>query len=676
MVQYACDNGDGDSATTMPGLRDGYPAGDCYDSTNDNNNPASCEGSTCPGCVSSTHWISRTFKSANQKKTQGTNTIPNPIDTGSTNLGGMTKSVRDAFYDARSNTASATRSNGVDYGIEYGMHENNRWYEKCTYTIRNKGLFVADQKLNKNDARATRQNPNGNRRGLECPEERDYYPYWRPTPWVDLAILTSDISYCDYFQEKSQNVNPTYECACTFLDADNINTARQSATTENKLCPITQAECEAGGYQWVMTAAKTGKAPDCVYHPFQRDNHLGNADPVDPETGLPVTPSADSQPTAATYTLRIPDEMQGQCVVRLRYNMSTDDYPSHKYAEQSGTVGIGLQSLENCPWTTGQTDCANGAADGGDPDCALGTSTASEFACADKLTEIAVPLYNRPYVNLFNETAADGGFTLGLAINTHQTGRTFQDRSYVFNVESAPGSTDGKRILNLGLRGRRGNIVQSYPAVEYDFAPTLTYINQGDYLHIQLHGSDFNDNRNANNGEGWEFSDRANIVQQYQNDRGTNYPAHHSDITFFSSTTEAKKWAWVGQSPSSCDPNVNNDNNQNAYKNCGKLNMAPNRFPQNPQEGLMQMNQPVGTYAYMSTRNNNFSNRSQKSQIVVQDEESDDGALSTGAQLAIGFSAAFVAGFGAMGVAYYMKKNGMGCFGNGGRPNKKTFTEI
>ena len=109
---------------------------------------------------------------------------------------------------------------------------------------------------------------------------------------------------------------------------------------------------------------------------------------------------------------------------------------------------------------------------------------------------------------------------------------------------------------------------------------------------------------------------------------------------------------------------------QNAYKRW-QLNMAPNRFPQNPQEGLMQMNQPVGTYAYMSTRNNNFSNRSQKSQIVVQDGESDDGALSTGAQLAIGFSAAFVAGFGAMGVAYYMKKNGMGCFEMGEDPTRK-----
>ena len=119
----------------MPGLRDGTPLATCG-STNVTTRRAA-RARHVPGLREFDAWI-RAFKSANQKKTQGTNTIPNPIDTGSTNLGGMTKSVRDAFYDARSNTASATRSNGVDYGIEYGMHENNRWYEKCTYTIRNK----------------------------------------------------------------------------------------------------------------------------------------------------------------------------------------------------------------------------------------------------------------------------------------------------------------------------------------------------------------------------------------------------------------------------------------------------------------------------------------------------------------------------------------------------------
>lgn len=63
------------------------------------------------------------------------------------------------------------------------MHENQDYYSNCRLRERNQGLFIADRNLQGQTAIYTRQNNNGQRRGYECPEERDYYPYWHPTPW-------------------------------------------------------------------------------------------------------------------------------------------------------------------------------------------------------------------------------------------------------------------------------------------------------------------------------------------------------------------------------------------------------------------------------------------------------------------------------------------------------------
>lgn len=67
--------------------------------------------------------------------------------------------------------------------LEYGMHEDYDYYLNCHIRQRNTGLFTSDRQLNGMSAIYTRQNNNGQRRGYECPEERDYYPYWQPTPW-------------------------------------------------------------------------------------------------------------------------------------------------------------------------------------------------------------------------------------------------------------------------------------------------------------------------------------------------------------------------------------------------------------------------------------------------------------------------------------------------------------
>ena len=88
------------------------------------------------------------------------------------------------------------------------------------------GLYTADQFMRRTDRRGTRQNPNGNRRGLECPEERDYYPWWAPSPWIDVAVLTNDAqdtvcknpddpkcsTRCKYYLENSFNMAPKGYC--------------------------------------------------------------------------------------------------------------------------------------------------------------------------------------------------------------------------------------------------------------------------------------------------------------------------------------------------------------------------------------------------------------------------------------------------------------------------------
>jgi hypothetical protein len=138
-----------------------------------------------------------------------------------------------------------------------GLHETWQWYNKCRYRQRNANLFTADQRLGKielqySSAIYTRQNPNGNRNGYECPEERDYYPYWHPSPWKDIAILTSNTTLCDQIYLKSSfNVQPYSECVQTYSDG-----TRKTWSKYNN-----QNDCLANNGSWTQFYNYLEKAP-------------------------------------------------------------------------------------------------------------------------------------------------------------------------------------------------------------------------------------------------------------------------------------------------------------------------------------------------------------------------------------------------------------------------------
>ena len=66
-----------------------------------------------------------------------------------------------------------------------------------------------------------RQNPNGDRRGYECPEEKDYFPYWHPTEWTDIAVLTHNTRTCNYYRKESQSRKPKGDCVEYYKDEVN-----------------------------------------------------------------------------------------------------------------------------------------------------------------------------------------------------------------------------------------------------------------------------------------------------------------------------------------------------------------------------------------------------------------------------------------------------------------------
>lgn len=458
---------------------------------------------------------------------------------------------------------------------QFGMHEDYYYYLMCKTRERNKGLFTADQNLNnRNTAIFTRQNSGGTRRGYECSEERDYYPYWHDSPWIDVAVMTNNVSRCQYYQTESQNVKSRWACVLP------LETIEQYAQ-KGLVLPNNKEACEAFRWpannpngtqaEWREFPSHGVQAPDCRETEFTRDNHNGN--------GLGGNPNL--------YNWTIPNIDRDNCVLRIRYNISTEDYD-----------GWNTTSDENAnPRRLGDGSTVNMAEKYG-------------FQPYDAAKTRGYIFKNNPEVKLF----PGANFTLRLALNTAQYGRTFQDRSHTFVIRQRPEGAQGQ-IHNLNVRGKRGNIVQVYPAVEYDFVPNTLEVSQGDMVHMQWTGS--NTNPGNNDGQGLAGTDRSNMVllraQQYPEGSGwrfgpgakyghygVNYPMHLNIVTFLGfSRGDMETLAFL-------DPGQ-------FRGEMSELDDAGTYFDL----GLRSVTSAVGIYHYMCTRNNNFSNRDQKGRIIV-----------------------------------------------------------
>eukprot|EP01064_Diplonema_japonicum_P029212 TRINITY_DN4659_c2_g1_i1.p1 TRINITY_DN4659_c2_g1~~TRINITY_DN4659_c2_g1_i1.p1 ORF type:complete len:1265 (+),score=316.66 TRINITY_DN4659_c2_g1_i1:31-3825(+) len=460
--------------------------------------------------------------------------------------------------DGRTHDKTPVKSANED-NYYFAMHEPYDNVDKCYKRQRNKGLYTADQNLRGDKgAMATRQNRQGSRRGWECQEERDYYPYWHPSIWRDIAVLTDRPDMCPFYQQNSENVEGRGECV-----TPDLWSLKYSSLPNNK------AACFKADYTWVERDPHNIPPPYCGRPEFSRDNHLGNT-----VGGLP-----------ATYKWTIPHNLTGSCVLRIRYNISTYDH--------SPT---------------------------GDWDLDYKKNKADEAYMKNDVVRDLIGFADiKMYEDIGDELLVKNA-VVKMATNTNQVGRTFQDRTHTFKTLKRPEGLEKAEIHNLNVRGRRGNIVNVYPSVEYDFVPTHLKVAKGDYVHMQWTDSDAASANNA--GNGLAGTGRSNVVMLHNSTLGSNIPQlfkqSSKDGGIFSKEDGSPDreliafFSMLAQERCEYDAKKINLKDENNVRNCATLNRASGTI----NGGLVKMNR-AGKHAYMSTRNNDFSNRSQKGLIEV-----------------------------------------------------------
>merc|ERR1712223_1038711 len=395
--------------------------------------------------------------------------------------------------------------------------------------------------------------------------------------------------------------------------------------------------CTAANGRWkTHTYTMPEGYPMCIKATWSQVNNLGNVQDTG-KGGLPqnwdwVLPTIDQFRDSGCYVYKAngggtAGQEYVRIVTRMRYNMTTMDY---------------------APYTT-------------DSDCNQNNNQQNQS-----------PVQQNPTVDVGVEMQG-----LRLALNTAQTGRTFQDRSHVMRLMRRPTAgqqsatanaavnqgfaanklgtnandaqaTAGNvemtpKVYNLNVQGKRGNIVQTFPAVEYDFWPKKLDVQTGECIAFQWTGSNTHNNGNpagdgqaGDAGEGRGGSDRSNIMQLLSKNSTYPVPLDTGVVTDFFEESKCYETYTGNALSSGATPGATAQQNL-AAKDCqiylmsagfydtyadvgnvagDELDVLLNNTPAT-MRGVTVCPKVAGEYIFTCTRNNNFSNRDQKLVITV-----------------------------------------------------------
>jgi hypothetical protein len=485
---------------------------------------------------------------------------------------------------------------------EKGLHESWEFYDRCEDITPDSG-FQAET-----------------RSGFECFAERQQIDYQHSTPWITAAVFSDDSFNCGNYA--NQWDQPKFECVEMYEDDNNFRAHKSIYKNEGS--------CTDAGHSWLGFYQ---------YLTYGNDNIVGDAstkelceDMLNDENDNP------DDPFVGRYRWGRPMDWH-----KLSEDVLTEEQclilPKRPECGPAPTTRAQIISSEDNTYDPNS--------DSTDPMQLPRYSWRipkfpgnKDQRCVFRIRQF-VSAPQEEVISFMNNEININGDPLYLAIpqwKSRENMAVFEDRSHVFELKHRPQDWAADQVLhNVIVRGKRGNIVQTFPALEYDFVPNRLHISNNNAIHIQWTGSNTHDNegnsdgQEGDDGEGNGGTDRHNFMQML--DYKQNFPMPYEATTFFKT---AKSFLW---SASNLGDTLEEQrfNAELAYASggyylckdaatCGddsyeikQATAVDRRFNTNSPSfsGIVFVPGNDQMISYMCLRNNNFSNRSQKGRIYV-----------------------------------------------------------